>query len=90
MLSRREWLSLTLATGAAATFDRAWLSAQQPLIMRAVPSSNERLPIVGLGSSATFSQVARSRDVTALKDVLKALVERGAHGVRHGARLWRV
>ena len=47
MLSHSEWLSLTLATGAAATFDRAWLSAQQPLIMRAVPSSNERLPIVG-------------------------------------------
>ena len=40
MLSRREWLSLTLATGAAAAFDRAWLSAQQPLIMRAVPGSN--------------------------------------------------
>ncbi len=56
MLSRREWLSLTLATGAAAALDRAWLSAQQPLIMRAVPATNERLPLVGLGSSATFSK----------------------------------
>jgi hypothetical protein len=55
MLSRREWLSLTLATGAAAALDRALLSAQQPLIARAVPGSSERLPIVGLGSSATFS-----------------------------------
>ena len=43
MLSRREWLSLTLATGVAATLDRAWLSAQQPLIARAVPSTGERL-----------------------------------------------
>ena len=77
MLSRREWLSLTLATGAAAAFDRAWLSAQQPLIMRAVPGGNERLPIVGLGSSATFSQVARRSDVTAVTDVLKALVSGG-------------
>ena len=77
MLSRREWLSLTLATGAAAAFDRAWLSGQQPLIMRAVPGSNERLPIVGLGSSATFSQVARGSDVTAVTDVLKALVSGG-------------
>jgi aryl-alcohol dehydrogenase-like predicted oxidoreductase len=77
MLSRREWLSLTLATGAAAAIDRAWLSAQQPLIMRGVPASNERLPIVGLGSSATFSQVARGSDVTAVTDVMKALVSGG-------------
>ena len=77
MLSRREWLSLTLATGAAAAFDRAWLSAQQPLIMRAVPATGERLPIVGLGSSATFSNIARKEDVTAIGDVLKALVSGG-------------
>ena len=77
MISRREWLSLTLATGAAAVLDRAWLSAQQPLIMRAVPGSNERLPIVGLGSSATFSQVARGSDVTAVSEVMNALVSGG-------------
>ena len=77
MLSRREWISLTLATGAAAALDRAWLSAQQPLIMRAVPATNERLPIVGLGSSATFSQIARAADVTAISDVMKALVGGG-------------
>jgi aryl-alcohol dehydrogenase-like predicted oxidoreductase len=77
MLSRREWLSLTLATGAAAAFDRARLSAQQPLIMRGIPGSNERLPIVGLGSSATFSQVARGSDVTAVTDVMKAFVSGG-------------
>src|SRR5688572_12064781 len=77
MLSRREWLSLTLATGAAAALDRAWLSAQQPLIMRAVPATGEQLPIVGLGSSATFSNIARKEDVTAIGDVLKALVSGG-------------
>lgn len=77
MLSRREWLSLTIATGAAAAFDRAWLSAQQPLITRAVPASGERLPIVGLGSSATFSQVARGADVTAVSEVMTALVSGG-------------
>jgi aryl-alcohol dehydrogenase-like predicted oxidoreductase len=77
MLSRREWLSLTLATGAAAALDRAWLSAQQPLIARAIPAGGERIPIVGLGSSATFSQVARKDDVTAISDVLKAMVSGG-------------
>jgi len=77
MLSRREWLSLTLATGAAAALDRAWLSAQQPLIMRPVPGTNERLPIVGLGSSATFSNIARKEDLASISEVLKALVSGG-------------
>ena len=77
MLSRREWLSLTMATGAAVAFDRAWLSAQQPLLTRAVPAGGERLPIVGLGSSATFSQVARGSDVTAVSEVMKGLVDGG-------------
>ena len=77
MLSRREWLSLTMATGAAVAFDRAWLSAQQPLLTRAVPAGGERLPIVGLGSSATFSQVARGADVAAVSEVMKALVDGG-------------
>ncbi len=77
MLTRREWLNLTLGTGAALAFDRAILSAQQPMIMRAIPSSGERVPIVGLGSSATFSQVARSEDVSALREVLKAFTDHG-------------
>ena len=77
MLTRREWLSLTLATSAAAALDRAWLSAQQPLISRAIPATGERIPIVGLGSSATFSQVARAADVTAIGDVLKAMIGGG-------------
>jgi aryl-alcohol dehydrogenase-like predicted oxidoreductase len=42
-----------------------------------VPSSGELLPIVGLGSSATFSQVARSEDYSALRDVLRTMTEKG-------------
>ena len=77
MLTRREWISLTLATGAAAALDRAWLAAQQPVITRTIASTSERLPIVGLGSSATFSQVARASDVTAIGEVFKALISGG-------------
>jgi len=36
------------------------------------------LPSIGLGSSATFSRVARSEDVAALKEVLSAMVEGGS------------
>jgi aryl-alcohol dehydrogenase-like predicted oxidoreductase len=80
MVSRREWLGITLGAGAALTIDPRWLRAlpQGQLIQRAIPSSGQKLPVVGLGSSATFSSVARSEDVTALKEVLKTMVERGA------------
>lgn len=82
-MTRRDWLGLTLGAGAGALlpFDSARLFAQQastPLITRAIPSTGEKLPIVGLGSSATFSQVARSEDLTALREVLKTLLDNGA------------
>jgi aryl-alcohol dehydrogenase-like predicted oxidoreductase len=79
MISRRDWLRLTLGSGAALALDPSLLRALQPqqIITRAIPSTGQRIPIIGLGSSATFSQVARSEDVSALKDVMRALVEKG-------------
>lgn len=80
MITRREWLGATLAAGAALALDPRMLQAFQranTLITRAVPGSGEMLPIVGLGSSATFSQVARTEDVTALRDVLSQMVQLG-------------
>lgn len=47
------------------------------LITRAIPASGERLPIIGLGSSATFAQAAAAEDVAALRAVLARLVELG-------------
>ncbi|MGE0448823.1 MAG: aldo/keto reductase [Vicinamibacterales bacterium] len=76
-LTRREWLGLTLGTGAGLAFGVRDLFAQQPLIARPIPSSGERIPVIGLGSSATFSQVASKDDVSALRDVLKTLLENG-------------
>jgi aryl-alcohol dehydrogenase-like predicted oxidoreductase len=77
-LNRRDWMTLTLGAGAALAWDPRALFAQGKLLTRAIPSSGEMLPVIGLGSSATFSAVARSEDVTALKDVLKTLVDQGA------------
>jgi aryl-alcohol dehydrogenase-like predicted oxidoreductase len=36
------------------------------------------LPVVGLGSSATFSQLARRDDLDALREVIKVMADRGA------------
>src|SRR5690606_20041120 len=70
--TRRECLQ-TLAGSAAALAlgpiamrasiaSTAGIAEAGDLITRAIPSTGERLPIVGLGSSASFSQVARSED----------------------------
>jgi aryl-alcohol dehydrogenase-like predicted oxidoreductase len=79
MLTRRKWLGVTLGAGAAAALNPRFLEGlhRRELIMRAVPSTGEMLPVVGLGSSATFSQVARSEDVSALRDVLRTMIEQG-------------
>ncbi len=76
-LTRREWLHLTLGTGVALGLRPLDLFGQQRLLARAIPSSGEMLPVIGLGSSATFSQVARTEDITALREVLRTLVDGG-------------
>jgi aryl-alcohol dehydrogenase-like predicted oxidoreductase len=80
MLTRRQCLKLTLAASAAAALPTRFLRADAgdaALITRAVPSSGELLPVVGLGSSATFSQVARGEDHDALREVFRALATHG-------------
>lgn len=77
LLTRRDWLSTVLGAGAALTLERRGLLAQTKLITRQIPSSGEAIPVIGLGSSATFSRVARDEDVSALREVFKALVGQG-------------
>lgn len=80
MVTRREWLGITAGAAAALAIHPRLLQALQEgqLIQRAIPSSGEMLPGVGLGSSATFSRVAGSEDVAALKEVISTMVEGGA------------
>jgi aryl-alcohol dehydrogenase-like predicted oxidoreductase len=80
MATRRDCLKFSVAAALAAALPSTRLFAEAgagPLLTRAIPSSGERVPLVGLGSSATFSQVARSEDVSALREVLQALVDGG-------------
>ncbi|MDX5334790.1 MAG: aldo/keto reductase [Marinobacter sp.] len=81
MISRRAYLKLAMAAGVtlAARPSLLWAEADRKLelITRPIPSSGERLPGIGLGSSATFSSTARSEDLDALREVLGALVKEG-------------
>ncbi len=80
MINRREWIGITAGAGAALGLTPRLLRALQQgqLLKRAIPSSGEMIPVIGLGSSATFSQVARSDEVTALREVFQAMVGKGA------------
>jgi aryl-alcohol dehydrogenase-like predicted oxidoreductase len=75
MVNRREFLEATLGAGATLALTPALLRAlQQPggkLIQRAIPSSGEMLPVIGLGRG---NDVA---DPAAFKEVLKTLIDNG-------------
>ncbi len=78
MITRRKYLTNSALAGAALTLPPGLLQALDgDLITRAIPSTGEEIPIVGLGSSATFRSVAQSDDVSALRDVLRTLLENG-------------
>ena len=77
MLTRREYLALTAQAGAALALSEALFAQAGNVITRAIPKTGEALPIVGLGSSATFSQVAGNADTAAISSVFTAMLEEG-------------
>jgi aryl-alcohol dehydrogenase-like predicted oxidoreductase len=79
MLTRRECLAHTANAGALLALAPRLIAAQQrgPVITRPIPSTGEQLPIIGCGSSATFSQAAAEADVDAVRSVLQTMVEQG-------------
>jgi aryl-alcohol dehydrogenase-like predicted oxidoreductase len=80
MVNRREFLGITAGAGAALGLTPELLRAleQGKLVRRAIPSTGELIPVIGLGSSATFQQVARSEDLTALRAVFQTMMDNGA------------
>lgn len=80
MMDRRRLLGCSLGAGAALALGPrlAGASARAGLHYRAIPSSRELIPVIGLGSSATFRTVAQGEDVAALREVLDVMVARGA------------
>jgi aryl-alcohol dehydrogenase-like predicted oxidoreductase len=79
MITRRDCLALTAQLGTLLALRPGLLAAQSsgPLIQRPIPKTGETLPIIGLGSSATFSEVAGNDDVAAIKEVLKTMLDHG-------------
>jgi len=74
-ITRREALAMLSAMGAAGLAPSHAL-AQQQMPLRAVPSTGEMLPVVGLGSSKVVSQIA-DNGTEPVAAVLRALVANG-------------
>lgn len=79
MITRRDWMKYTAAAGSTLILNPSVLPAVEKgeLLRRPIPATGELLPMIGLGSSATFRQVAGSGEVDALREVLRTLVDNG-------------
>jgi diketogulonate reductase-like aldo/keto reductase len=79
-LSRRSILKLGASAGAALVLDRlpAFALAQPAaLARRAIPSTGEMLPVIGLGSVSTFNLTEQSPDFAAGQEVIRLFHELG-------------
>jgi aryl-alcohol dehydrogenase-like predicted oxidoreductase len=79
MLTRRRYLQLATAFCAALGSGPARVLGQDSdaIIKRAIPATGEELPIVGLGSSASFRRLADSGDSSAIRAIFAALLDGG-------------
>lgn len=79
MTSRRDFLKYSALAGAAGALPAGLLHAahHEGLLTRAIPKTGEELPIIGLGSSASFRQIAASDDVSPLQEVIRTLLDNG-------------
>jgi aryl-alcohol dehydrogenase-like predicted oxidoreductase len=86
-ISRRDALRLGVAAGALVAIDRftgrpatAW-AAETPaqggaIAMRAIPSSGERLPVIGMGTARNYENPSPDQ-IPPLREVIKAFPEMG-------------
>jgi len=83
MISRREWLRINATAGAALSLNPRLLRALQNMepITKAIPSTGERIPVIGLGGR-WISRGSSREELAGHRAVLNALAEGGA------GRLW--
>ena len=77
MINRREFIGRSVGAGAALAFTpdllRALQQSSAQLIQRAIPSSGETLPVIGL----SFSNHVSCADHVALKEVVRTFADNG-------------
>ena len=92
MVTRRDWLRISAAASAAIALEGCTPSDEGAagaeaastavtqaggMITRAIPSSGEQLPVIGLGGANTYSEAAGDEEFDTVGGVLQALVDGG-------------
>lgn len=79
-MTRRQSISTIAGLGLLSLADHVAALAQSPapLLTRAIPSTGEKLPVIGVGTWQTFDVGNNSEERKPLADVLAAMVARGA------------
>ena len=78
MVTRRDILQFSSAAACAAAFPRRSHAQPRPaMLTRPIPSTNEPLPVVGLGTWQTFDVGAERAALDQRKEVLRILLEAG-------------
>jgi len=80
-LSRRETLRVFGAAAAGALLGASGSSAAPEPMQREIPSSGERIPVVGLGTWSTFDVGPSAAERAPLEEVLARFAERGGRVV---------
>jgi aryl-alcohol dehydrogenase-like predicted oxidoreductase len=65
----------TAATAASASTARSWQSGA--LIERAIPSTGEQLPVIGIGTAINYQAASTAAELAPLRDVLRRFPELG-------------
>jgi aryl-alcohol dehydrogenase-like predicted oxidoreductase len=80
-LSRRDTLRVFGATAAGALLGASGAGAFPEPMHRAIPSTGERIPVIGLGTWSTFDVGSSAAERAPLEEVLARFVERGGRVV---------
>lgn len=75
--SRRELLKVGLGSSMALLLSPGRPGAQPVPIERAIPSSGERLPVIGVGTARRWESAASPAELAPLREVLRQLAARG-------------
>lgn len=70
MITRRRLVQTGASVLAFSQFNVRSANAKPATILRPVPSSGERLPVIGMGTSRTFDKAADAATVSGLSDVM--------------------
>lgn len=76
-MNRRDYLQTMALLGLAPVITSSWISMNEKILTRAIPSSGENLPCIGVGTWQTFDVGDQASARNPLKEVLKTLVSKG-------------